>query len=433
MTGADSATGGTMIATNAALSLGNGGAAGTLAGAIDVEGSLLVWESGHVALSGVISGAGQVTQFGAGTTTLSGPNTYSGGTNIQHGVLVAANGAALGAGGTISLAGGELLGSASETISHDLSTKGSVALAAAHGATLTLATANDTFGAGLVAFGAAGADGAIILKVTSGISVDPGTLVEVRAGTLKAGDNFGLTNLLSSDARTMIDAGATLDGAGQNLVFSSLAGAGTLTDSGGRFLSFEGASTFAGVIAGACNLDIFGAVTLTGAQTFLGKAYIFDAVLTPSGPFKQDVVFSGGGLLVLPVPANFTGRISGFGSGASIDLKNITKGAAASVSYDTATHVLTVSDGTHVDHLTFLGGYVVGNFKATSDYGGGTSISWRTPPAAVIGGTGGPAVRDAFVSAMAGFAAPAGGETSVLSAMRHEAAAMLVAPRAMVG
>ena len=68
--------------------------------------------SGIVADGGSAGGtAGSVTKIGTGTFTLSGTNSYTGGTNIDGGILVAANSSALGTGsvvvngGTLSLGG----------------------------------------------------------------------------------------------------------------------------------------------------------------------------------------------------------------------------------------------------------------------------------------------------------------------------------------
>ncbi|WP_052129416.1 autotransporter-associated beta strand repeat-containing protein [Sphingomonas sp. 35-24ZXX] len=47
-------------------------------------------------LSGIIGGAGALTKGGAGTLVLSGANTYSGGTTVNEGTLIAAHNAALG-------------------------------------------------------------------------------------------------------------------------------------------------------------------------------------------------------------------------------------------------------------------------------------------------------------------------------------------------
>nr|WP_310795386.1 autotransporter-associated beta strand repeat-containing protein [Brucella sp. 1315] len=47
---------------------------------------------GHdVAMSGVISGAGGLMKSGTGTVTLSGANSYTGGTKVSAGTLVVAN------------------------------------------------------------------------------------------------------------------------------------------------------------------------------------------------------------------------------------------------------------------------------------------------------------------------------------------------------
>ena len=56
--------------------------------------------SGNLALGGIVSGgSAALTNAGAGTLTLSGTNTYAGGTIISSGTLVVANNAALGGGG----------------------------------------------------------------------------------------------------------------------------------------------------------------------------------------------------------------------------------------------------------------------------------------------------------------------------------------------
>ena len=66
--------------------------------------------AGGVTISSVISGSGPLTLQGSGSgiLSLSGANTYTGGTNINAGILSIANAAALGSSGTISFGGGTL-------------------------------------------------------------------------------------------------------------------------------------------------------------------------------------------------------------------------------------------------------------------------------------------------------------------------------------
>lgn len=69
--------------------------------------TLTTGDATNVEISGVISGAGDLVKQGAGTLTLSGANTYSGGTAINAGVLTTNNVSALGT-GTVTVNGGAL-------------------------------------------------------------------------------------------------------------------------------------------------------------------------------------------------------------------------------------------------------------------------------------------------------------------------------------
>jgi autotransporter-associated beta strand protein len=91
------------ITPGATLRLNAGGSIGNL---VD-NGSLIFASTGTVTFGTVISGAGNVIQDGAGTTILSGMNTYSGGTLIELGTLVVDNAQALGT-GNVTVSGGIL-------------------------------------------------------------------------------------------------------------------------------------------------------------------------------------------------------------------------------------------------------------------------------------------------------------------------------------
>jgi outer membrane autotransporter protein len=85
------------IFPGATLQLNSGGSVGNL---VD-NGSLIFAGSNAVTYADVISGPGNVIQAGTGTTTLSGRNTYTGGTIIDLGTLVVDNPQALGIGNVV--------------------------------------------------------------------------------------------------------------------------------------------------------------------------------------------------------------------------------------------------------------------------------------------------------------------------------------------
>ncbi|WP_404338301.1 autotransporter-associated beta strand repeat-containing protein [Sphingomonas sp. MMS12-HWE2-04] len=86
LTGAATHTGGTTIA-GGTLQIGNGGTTGSLSGALANNGILAISRSDAVTLANAISGNGGFVQAGTGTTTLTGANSYSGGTLVSTGRL----------------------------------------------------------------------------------------------------------------------------------------------------------------------------------------------------------------------------------------------------------------------------------------------------------------------------------------------------------
>ena len=86
LTGAATQTGGTTI-SGGTLQIGTGGTTGSLSGAIVNNGVLAINRSDAVTLGNIMSGTGGFVQAGTGTTTLTGANTYSGGTLVSAGRL----------------------------------------------------------------------------------------------------------------------------------------------------------------------------------------------------------------------------------------------------------------------------------------------------------------------------------------------------------
>ncbi|HTW94617.1 MAG TPA: sigma-70 family RNA polymerase sigma factor [Tepidisphaeraceae bacterium] len=81
-------SGATTIAGGGTLQLGNGGNTGSMGqGAVLDNGSLIVDRANNININSAISGAGSLRQIGEGTLTLSGIDTYSGGTLIDSGEL----------------------------------------------------------------------------------------------------------------------------------------------------------------------------------------------------------------------------------------------------------------------------------------------------------------------------------------------------------
>ena len=88
LTGSNTFTGGTTISAGT-LQIGNGGTAGSIAGNVTDNSVLAFNRSDSVTFGGVISGTGSLVDLGTGTLTLTGANTYTGGTIVNAGTLQA--------------------------------------------------------------------------------------------------------------------------------------------------------------------------------------------------------------------------------------------------------------------------------------------------------------------------------------------------------
>jgi len=123
LSGANTYSAGTIISAGATLQLGSGGVTGSLStsGTIDLEGTLIFNRSNTV-VQGVdfaatpITGAGNVVQAGAGTTTLNAANSYSGTTLVNNGGLFITP-ASL-AGGDVTVANGARFGVLASSVSN---------------------------------------------------------------------------------------------------------------------------------------------------------------------------------------------------------------------------------------------------------------------------------------------------------------------------
>lgn len=96
-------TGGTTI-TAGTLQIGNGGTSGSISGNVLNDAVLAFNRSNNYTFSGDISGAGSLSKLGAGTLTLSGNNSFSGGVTVESGTLRLASNTAAGT-GTITTTG----------------------------------------------------------------------------------------------------------------------------------------------------------------------------------------------------------------------------------------------------------------------------------------------------------------------------------------
>jgi autotransporter-associated beta strand protein len=241
-----------------------------------------------VELTGLVSGPGGLLKTGPGILSMTGANTYAGGTTVLGGLISVAGGGPLGP-GPLTLNGGGLQATANATL-------GAIALAGPG--------VIETFGASTALnVGAISGPGALtkqgpgVLHLTAPATYAGATAVT--AGTLRA----GAANVFSAGSAHTVNAGTTLALNNFNQTLNSLGGPGTVSLGSGQLtLATAGApQSFGGAITGTGGVTVSGtgSLTITGAQTYTGSTIVSGGSLTIPGSLASSVVNVTGGSLAV--------------------------------------------------------------------------------------------------------------------------------------
>ena len=154
LTGTNTYTGPTKINVGT-LSVGNGGATGDLGASSQVlnSGTLQINRTGAISLGQVISGTGRLSKLGTGVATLTGENTYTGGTTISAGTLQLGDGGTSGSIVGVVLNNGTFAFNRSDTLTFDGIIFGSGVVEQVGGGVTVLTANNSYLGATTVSAG----------------------------------------------------------------------------------------------------------------------------------------------------------------------------------------------------------------------------------------------------------------------------------------
>ncbi|MER3179194.1 autotransporter-associated beta strand repeat-containing protein [Salmonella enterica] len=265
LSGANSYTGGTLISSgtlvaNDVNALGTG----------DVTDNAVLELNTGGTFDNAISGSGQVVKSGDETLTLSGSNTYTGGTTINDGTLIATSVDALGSGDVTDNAVLEL----NTGGDFDNAISGSGQVVKSGDETLTLSGTN---------------------SYTDGTLISGGTLVATNLEALGTGD---VTNNATLELNIGGDFTNNISGSGQVVK----TGDETLTLSGAN--SYTGGTTISGGTLVASNVEALGSGDVTDNATLeMNTGGDFDNAISGSG----QVVKSGDKTLTLSGANSYTG------------------------------------------------------------------------------------------------------------------------------
>jgi fibronectin-binding autotransporter adhesin len=339
LTGDNTFSGGAIVAAGT-LQVGAGGTSGALGtGNVTNNAALVFNRSDNLTVGGAIVGSGSLTQASNGRLSLTGANTYSGGTTVAAGTLQIGTGGTSGALGTGNVTNNAaLVFNRSDNLTVGGAISGSGSLTQAGNGTLSLTGANTYSGGTTVAGGLINFSSNSSLG-TAGISLDGGGLQWAP----------GNTTDISSRLAALGANGGTFDTNGNNVSFATgLSGAGGLVKQGA------------------------GTLTLTAASSYSGGTTVNGGMLKLAGGSGQGLLAAGssltinGGTLYLSASNQTVGALSGTGGTVTLDSSVLTISGAASAPL--------------AANITGSGGLVVQGgstfvLAGTNSYTGGTTVS----------------------------------------------------------
>ncbi len=264
--------------------------------AVDTQGAMVTW-AGNLNSSG-----GSLLKLGASTLTLTGTNTYSGGTTVLDGVVAFARSSSLGT-GAVKLDGG-MLRNLSQAVINLGVTLG------ANGGGINASGGNLLIQGDTVGTGALNKWGAYTLTL-GGTARHTGTTT-VHVGELKFSNTSTKVRTVATSSIDLAD-WTQVTFAGSHAVAANVSGAGKLVQEGGT-TTLTGQATHRGgttITAGGLNVgnggtsgSLGGAVANSGTLTFnRSDSTRFDGSISGSGA----VVQAGSGRLVLAGTHSYTG------------------------------------------------------------------------------------------------------------------------------
>jgi autotransporter-associated beta strand protein len=348
--------------------------------AINGSGSLTFNQSIAQTLANTITGNGSVIQNGFGTLTLTGANTYTGGTTVTAGLINFAAGNNLGT-GAITLNGGGLQWASGNTL--DISSR--LAPLGAGGGTVDTNGNNVTFASALTGTGGLTKAGAGTLTLNAANDYSGGTVIA--GGTIKAGND----SALGTGAVDMTSSGSTLDLNGHTVETGGLLGvAGSTVQFGsGSALDLNvatGASrSFAGNLVDNGSAFNFVLKSGAGTQSLSGNNTLGGIFSVQQGTLSLDSATAMSSAAFLEVASGALVRVNGVG----VTVGELVATGSGDGTVDIAGGSLTVAQAGAVNafagHLTGTGDFIVNGsgglvqtLSGTSDYSGATKVQQGT-------------------------------------------------------
>jgi autotransporter-associated beta strand protein len=350
---------------------------GSSSGAVKLAAKNLTLTNPSSTFSGVISGVGgSLTKQGSGTFTLSGTNTYTGGTALSAGQITLGNSSGLGT-GNLAMSDTTTLG-----LNNGVSASNSVAIAGSGTGTFFVDTGNSgTLSGGISGVGSAVAKtGAGTLTLSTSTNSYSGTTT-ISAGTLALSGAASIASspLVTVSGSTTFDLSAIT--ASTNIV--NLAGSGSVFLGTSKTLVLTNPSgTFAGSISdttgGAVTKQGAGTFTLSGSNTYHGTTTISAGTWQAgaTNAFSSSSAHAISSVMDLNSFSQIVDTISGSGS-ITLNGGTLTTGAAGATSFAGS-----ISDGT-----TSGGGLTKQNagtftLSGSNTYSGATNVTGGTLQAA---------------------------------------------------